>query len=333
MSKNKKLSFLPAVMLSVCLILSQNSFSDSSVSKESFLPPNHLQNPINSMSFKSGITEKQFNEVIDEVEAVYAPIVAAHGGTLVFNRLWSDPTVNSDAEQVNGQWIINSYGGLARDKHMTQDGFALVACHEMGHHLGGAPKYGGGDNWASDEGEADYFSTSKCLHRVFKDSGSAQFTRFWGNKDSAFVRKACAKSYPNNQGEISICVREAMAGLSVSGLLAELTRDHKPLHFYTPDTHIVSQTNDDHPAAQCRLDTYFQGALCNKSYLIDMSNTDPAVGACVLSQGYSSGIRPLCWYKPSPDELPPSIHVANASSNLKTNAMSFLKSPSLWKGR
>ncbi len=331
MSKEKKLFFLPAVMLSACLVLTQKSFSDPAGSKESFLPPNRLQNPINSMSAKSGITEKQFNQVIDDVQAVYAPIVAAHGGVLVFSRLWNDPTVNSDAEEVNGQWIINSYGGLARDKHMTQDGFALVACHEMGHHLGGAPKYRGGDNWASDEGEADYFSTSKCLHRVFADSGAAHFTRFWGNKDSIFVKKACAKSYPNNQGEISTCIREAMAGLSVSGLLAELSHDHKPLHFYTPDSHVVSTTNDNHPAAQCRLDTYFQGALCNKSYLIDMSNTDPSVGACVLSQGYVSGIRPLCWYKPSPDELPASPSIVAAQNQLSNNkTIGFLKNPTLW---
>jgi len=323
----KTLLPLLAVASLICLAAPQVSQAAHAVSKWSFLPPNNLRISVNSVNAQ-GITHEQFNEVIDEVASIYAPIIAAQGGVLVINRLWNDPTVNSDAEEQHGHWIINSYGGLARDKHITQDGFALVACHEMGHHLGGAPKYGGSDQWASDEGEADYFSTSKCLHRVFADSGSKRFTRMSADQDEAVAEAACAKAYSKNQTDQAVCVRSSIAGLSVTGLLAELSQDQTPAHFSTPDPAVVKKTNDDHPAPQCRLDTYFQGALCNKSYTVDMNKSDPAIGACVLSQNYTTGIRPLCWYKPTSEELPPSN---NISSTLKTGPLSELKNPALWQ--
>ncbi len=137
--------------------------------RESFLPPNNLQHRIGAKD-SAGITEAQFNAVMDRMQAVYGPIVASLGATMHIIRLWSYDTVNASAEEQGTTWILNMYGGLARDKSITQDGMALVACHEMGHHLGGAPKYGGGSDWAADEGEADYYANTKCLHRIFADS-------------------------------------------------------------------------------------------------------------------------------------------------------------------
>ncbi len=93
-----------------------------------------------------------------------------------------------------------------------------------------------------------------------------------------------------------------MAGLSVTALLGSLGGD-AAAHIDTPDTSVVAATNDEHPASQCRLDTYYQATLCPKDFNIDMSPTDPAVGACVLSQGYTVGMRPFCWYKPAAGEL------------------------------
>ncbi len=268
--------------------------------RESFLPPNNLQHRIGAKD-TGGITEAQYNQVMDRIEAIYTPIVAARGGHLVLKRLWSDDTVNSSAEQQGSDWIINAYGGLARDKAITQDGEALVVCHEMGHHLGGAPLYAD-MNWASNEGEADYFANSKCLHRFFSDSATANFTQPKVlSDDLALAKAACAKSYKDAH-EQAICVRSAVAGQSVTALFTELSGD-APSHFDTPDQSVVAATNDAHPASQCRLDTYYQGSLCNKAFTIDMSMTDPSVGGCAASQGYTSGMRPACWYKPAAGEL------------------------------
>ena len=162
--------------------------------RESFLPPNNLKHRIGAKD-SGGITEAQFNQVMDQMQAVYGPIVAAHGATLQINRLWTDDTVNASAQQEGTTWILNMYGGLARDKSVTQDGMMLVACHEMGHHLGGAPRYGGMD-WAADEGAADYFANARCLHRMFGRSETAGFLFVLFFLDDVMIVLAeCAKSY------------------------------------------------------------------------------------------------------------------------------------------
>ncbi len=311
-----------------CAASTSQDASSAPVRYPSFLPPNNLQSRISADGL-GGLTQDQYNQVIDRMEAIYGPIVAALGDQLVINRMWSDDTVNSSAERDGNQYIINAYGGLARDKAITMDGEALVLCHEMGHNLGGAPKYPG--DWASDEGEADYYATTKCLHRIFGDASTAQFTRpqSAGDGNMAFARAACAKSY-SSEADRAVCARTAQAALSVTALFQELSGDPAP-RFDTPDPSVVAQTNDDHPATQCRLDTYFQGALCTKSYLIPMSDTDPAAGACVASQGYTVGLRPRCWYAP-PSSEPGLMSVAAEKAPASSPALAGLSSASPFAG-
>jgi hypothetical protein len=206
----------------------------------------------------SGISKRKFLAIVDAVEAHYKPVVEARGARLQFNRLWYDGTVNSDASQVNGVWIVNSYGGLARFPGMTVDGYLQVACHEMGHHLGGAPKYPDAQ-WASDEGEADYFATLKCMKEMGLDSE-----------------------------------RIKAASQVLASVLAKLggERDPSPL---TPDLRVVLETDHTHPPAQCRLDTYLAGDVCQATG--DLSETDPSVNTCFDYQSMI-GVRPLCWFKP-----------------------------------
>ena len=62
---------------------------------------------------------------------------------------------------------------------ITVDGMALVACHEMGHHMGGAPKIDGwyGSSWATNEGGADYYGTLKCARRFFAGDDNASIVK------------------------------------------------------------------------------------------------------------------------------------------------------------
>ena len=53
-----------------------------------------------------------------------------------------------------------------------------------------------------------------------------------------------------------------------------------------------------HPGTQCRLDTYFQGALCSLSEENDVDQEDPRIGNCNRVDGDQLGARPFCWYKP-----------------------------------
>jgi hypothetical protein len=49
-----------------------------------FLPPNDLKIPVNSLDAR-GIQETQFNEVINTIEKIYKPVVAAQGRVLQIN--------------------------------------------------------------------------------------------------------------------------------------------------------------------------------------------------------------------------------------------------------
>jgi len=87
--------------------------------------------------------------------------------------------------------------------------------------------------------------------------------------------------------------------------------------FATPDTHVVSTTNVNHPAAQCRLDTYVLGALCTIYPNLDLIPGEDAAGgrnsvlaelqaavySCLPSSplvgavNYNGKNRPRCWFK------------------------------------
>jgi hypothetical protein len=281
-------------------VLSPTPRAGPIVLEESFLPPNDLSIPAGALEAK-GITEPQFNQVLDQIQALYGPIIAARGGKLAINRLWSDATVNASAERNGRQYVINMYGGLARHEAITQDGLALVACHEIGHHLGGAPKFGIFErlDWASNEGQADYFANLKCLRLVFAFAGAAGFSRPAG--DEAQPHAACAQSFAS-PAEQAVCVRAAVAGMSVTTLFRIIRNETALPRYDTPDPRVVVQMSDKHPPTQCRLDTYFSGSLCTRPIDDALDDSDPAPGACTRSQGYTVGLRPRCWYKPPSNE-------------------------------
>ncbi len=303
------------------LSLATSSFAcsiDGSKTNGGFVPENDMKIPVNyykGMRKAGGLSEAQFNAVIDKVEGVYSPIVSSIGGNLNVDRNWSDATVNAYASQSGKNWKVAMFGGLARHETITEDGFALVICHEIGHHIGGAPKKGetqttgggggwwGGSSstsniasWASNEGQADYFANLKCLRRVFLNDDNAKIVKSLNAPKS--VVDACNKANKSNKDDKEICVRASMAGMSVSRLFMALRNSNTEPSFDTPDKAVVTRTDDNHPAYQCRLDTYFQGSLCEVDFNTDVSQNNEIVGTCHGLNGQTKGLRPLCWFKP-----------------------------------
>ena len=277
------------------LIFTDSVFACSEDGKSGFLPENTLSIPV-GVKNGGGISEIEFNTVIDKLEAIYAPIVASMDGKLVIARKWSTNTVNANANRL-GAWNVNMYGGLARHAAITSDGFALVLCHEIAHHLGGAPKLSSFlpfNRWASNEGQSDYFATLKCLRQLFLNDKNISIVKKL--KAPKVLVDACEQAWPDKNDK-AICIRSGMAGASVAGLFSAI--QEKPEgKFETPDTAIVSKTDDSHPAFQCRLDTYFQGALCEKAMSEEVSQEDEVQGTCHGTTGHNLGLRPLCWFKP-----------------------------------
>lgn len=281
-------------LLLACLI-SQPIFACTQDGNEGFVPKNNLKIMVGDKA-AAGITEAQFNAIIDRIEPMYAPIVAQAGGQLKVIRNWTDGTVNAYAEQIGTEWQVQMFGGLARHKTITEDGFALVVCHEIGHHIGGAPRYYNNTDWAANEGQADYFSTSKCLRRVWLADDNAAIVAAMTDVPKTLV-DACELNWGRSTDK-ALCIRGGMAGMSVANLFAALAWQIRLPKFETPDPKVVAATNDNHPATQCRLDTYFQGALCEKSFSEDFSMAEEVQGSCHKTTGQTIGLRPLCWHKP-----------------------------------
>jgi hypothetical protein len=281
-------------LLLTTLLLSQPVLACTKDGREGFVPENDLFIPVNAKGINT-ITEAQFNAAIDQAEGVYSSIIGSYGGKLEVVRKWSDGTVNAYAQQEGNVWKVSMFGGLARHNTITKDGFSLVICHEIGHHIGGAPRYAG-DDWASNEGQSDYFATTKCLRRLWQSEDNAAAVR--GMNIPQYLVDSCNKQWANKTDK-EICIRGGMAGLSVANLFAALSWQAKQPKFDTPDLKQVSATNDNHPATQCRLDTYFQGALCEKSFNEEIGQTDEVEGVCHGSTGFKVGLRPRCWFKPS----------------------------------
>ncbi len=283
-------------LLISALIISQPLWSCTENGKEGIVPENDMY--ISTSAKRSGgLSQDQFNNIIDEIESLYAPIVSSEGGTLKVERNWDDGTVNAYAQRVGQTYRVAMFGGLARHETITEDGFRLVICHEIGHHIGGAPKklFYGTKSWASNEGQSDYFATLKCLRRAWLNEDNS--TVISSMEVPAAVTTSCRQAWAN-ENDYAICVRGAMAGDSVSRLFAAL-RNNEPAKFETPDSKVVEVTDDRHPATQCRLDTYFQGALCEISMNDNVSTDSEVTGTCHASVGHSIGLRPLCWFKPS----------------------------------
>ena len=281
---------------------------NSSLTWATILPPNDLHLQDNLFTEESNITEEMFNQIITQAEDIYAPIIASHGATLKFNRLWENSTVNASASQANGTWIVNMYGGFARRPEVTPDGFALVVCHELGHHLGGYPFYQrGSGNWAANEGQSDYFATQSCAHKLW--SGEEDKNRLSRETVDPAAKEGCDSAWSTEKAQ-NLCYRTAMGGHSLATLLGSLR--NTTVDFATPSEAEVLKTSDSHPQAQCRLDTYFHGALCSVDFdsnIIpgrrhsDGQRSEAAEGvavenSCAREVFFPAGNRPLCWYKP-----------------------------------
>jgi hypothetical protein len=270
--------------------------------KEGLLPKNSAWIGTDAKSMNNAnLDEEKFNEVIDSVVTIYEPILANMGGKLKVERNWDDGTVNAYASRRGGTWNVAMFGGLARHEAITPDGFALVVCHELGHHIGGAPKKASWySTWASNEGQSDYFATLKCLRKTFRNDNNQEIVAKMEVPEA--VVTTCAAQFTNADDQ-AICQRGAMAGMSTAKLFQALRSQDTAPEFTTPDTATVTTTADSHPATQCRLDTYYAGAICSQIDTDDVDQSDEVSGVCYRANGDETGVRPLCWFAPKTSSL------------------------------
>ncbi|MFN8790940.1 MAG: M48 family metalloprotease [Bdellovibrionales bacterium] len=246
----------------VAILIFSNTFSWAGVRSEwtdvgTLLPENDRRIQVRSAE-ANNLTEEQYNQILQAFRNLYGPLFAEKELEFDLVGSWQSATVNAYADRAGRTARVTIFGGIARHKAITPDGLAAVICHEIGHHLGGAPKVRGwGSNpWASNDGQSDYFATLKCLRRYFKTFSTAQ--------NVAIVNRLFQR-------------RSFMA-----------------------DPSVVNVTSDRHPPAQCRLDTFFRGALCPIPEIEDVHNQNPYIGTCSAVNGAPELYhRPRCWFKPA----------------------------------
>lgn len=308
------------ILFFTLLMTTSLSFACELDGSKGIAPDNNIKIPT-YMKTDSPITEESFFKVIEQVENVYKPIMKEMGQELEIIKDWTNATANAYAKKQGSTSIVHMFGGLARHPKMTEDGFTLVVCHEIGHHIGGAPRksafFGLQKMWASNEGQSDYWATLKCARKAWEnDDNQAIVSKM---SVPAIVNEKCEKAHGTGH-DFSLCQRSSMAGFSLALTLDALRKGssqaymlddqssafsggspspkNKTPDFSTPSTAKRTWSTDhNHPQAQCRLDTYFMGALCDEQETNDVDPNDPNIGTCNRKQGTDFGARPLCWYK------------------------------------
>lgn len=253
------------------------------------------------------MSEDNYHRLVDKVENTYRPIIEALGKDFTVNRDWENDKVNAQAKKEGNNFIINTFGGLARFESMTDDAFLLVTCHEIGHLIGGAPTIKP-FNIASSEGQADYFATLKCMRKVIRGENHKDI--IGDSRLHPLVLSECYESFnPNNKDnkddseDYLICLRTSLANKAMARtfkLLGDLETLPK---FDTPDPYErMFILFNGYPNAQCRLDTLLAGSICNadlsESVHMELYNK----GVCSTPNGDTRGVRPRCWYVPREDE-------------------------------
>ncbi|HXH31553.1 MAG TPA: hypothetical protein VNJ01_12115 [Bacteriovoracaceae bacterium] len=256
-----------------------------------FFPANDLRIPV-GLKGVGGIDKAAFNEVLDQAQSLFENKIKQQGFTLRVNRLWTNEQVNAQAS-AGGE--LSFYGGLARHPDMSRDGFALAVCHEIGHLIGGFPKYPG--SRLSAESQSDYYGTLKCLRQMFlNDDNRAAVARL---NPPRTLKQNCTAAHGVSEDR-DICIRSGLAAAQLATLLAKVTKESTMPGLDLQDSRVVPRTLASYPSAQCRLDTFLQGALCEKGLNEEVSQTEEVRGSCHQSTGQRIGLRPACWFKVKP---------------------------------
>jgi hypothetical protein len=230
-------------------------------------------------------SERDFKSVAQMITREFSSDFRRRGKNLKVVQDWLTNEENAFASEDGNTAMIHLLGGYARV--MTEDAFLLVACHETGHHLGGAPLYS--NSTMSTEGQSDYFATSKCMRRVLKNQDNEAHIKRYGAHYS--VRIDCNRVWGTNTKESFLCMRSIMAAMNLRLRFFPNRRDLLTQKDYTK----VGATMERHPAPQCRFDTHRAGALCPVSEN-EMTNGRNTPNCMVGRVREGSGSRPNCWF-------------------------------------
>jgi hypothetical protein len=278
--------------------------------KATFLPIDLNESDVPRMG-ASDMTEKEFRDIIRNLQTAFAPVAKKHGGNLSISGDWKSEKLNAGAQQIMGNWRVIISGALARRPELTADGFTLILCHELGHHLGGfslAPPAMPLDGiWAANEGQSDYFAAHACARMIWGEE--KEKNRLSRPLVSPFVKERCDAVFSDEDSQ-NLCYRTNLGNESVIATMAALMKKEMP-KFETPNTTPAEKTINSHPEIQCRLDSAFQGSLCPVEFNFNVipgkgikggqfgkqAEMEAAQTSCTTIYKHIIGNRPSCWFR------------------------------------
>lgn len=201
---------------------------------------------------KGEITKVQFSEVTLSLQKTFPKLNIIVNNPAAGADFWwnldNKSASYSAGKDASGNPIhyIFYFGGLARMSEMTQEGAALILCHELGHGIAGAPFKK--DSSSSVEGQADYYATNFCL--------------------SSVIEKLALSNESLPQDPLNVCdsdlCRHLFVGINSELAVINATNPNQTAQFHQADSTIVESVNTSpmfYPSNQCRLDTLIAGAL------------------------------------------------------------------------
>lgn len=200
-------------------------------------------------------TEEKFKRITNRVAALYSGTIRERDVEFEIIQDWKSDVVNAYAQKLPGKWRLTFLGGLYREAPVTDDALALTACHEMGHLIGGAPYINGSEGQLTIEGQSDFWGSAVCLKRYFQEFPETVYL------EEGLPKYSCDIQYYGDEKAQNNCYRSYLAGKAMAAMLAG-PQGEKP-ELDSPDYKRLSYTDQRHPKAQCRLDTYIAGSMCD----------------------------------------------------------------------
>lgn len=264
-------------------------------------------------SVHAEFSQESWESSLSEFENHFSPVVQQHGAQLNIERLWqSDADGGRCSRSKDGkQWNLHIYGEMARAPNTTKDAFAILLCHELGHHLAGYPFYSQYHyEWAAAEGQAEYWASQACLRELWKGSPEEN-ARY-----AQVVAPQCDAAFEASPDRM-LCRRTLSAIESWARYQAKKGgRIPSPAR---KDTSVVNELKVAHPSAQCRIDSLVQGMLCTREFDFSFipgrlhrmgqnsigAENEARATSCFAEDGFKQGVRPACWFRKSSTELAP----------------------------
>lgn len=217
--------------MKVLFLLSGLLFSFSSLAR-----PDHLQ----QQNLKPILSKRLFLGVIGLMRRSFSPLAHQDGRELVIYSDYDSHWPQAFARRWETDQVL-VHGGMAGLPGTTEDSFALLLCHELGHLYGGVP-YSDSHNRISGEGQADYWATKVCFPQII-----GQLPR---RLPSRISLEFCEDKID--------CARALDAAQVMTAFFADNRRLPHP-KVSTPDESVAPEVLLTHPEPQCRLDTFWAG--------------------------------------------------------------------------